>query len=62
MLLFAGQGASAQPAVPELLKPWEAWATQDVKHRDCPTPYNTPDQHICFWPTTLSMSAHAEGG
>jgi hypothetical protein len=62
VLLCAGRAAVAQPEIPEPLRPWEAWATWDEKHRDCPTPYHTPETHICFWPTTLSMSADGGAG
>ena len=62
VLLCAGVAAVAQPPIPEPLKAWEEWATWDVKHRDCPTPYNLPDTHICFWPTTLAITADVGAG
>src|SRR3989304_2958029 len=48
--------------IPELLKPWEGWATWEDKHQDCPTPYDGSKEHICFWPSRLSLSADPRGG
>src|SRR3990172_9216951 len=48
--------------VPELLKPWEGWAIWGDKHRDCPTPFNSGTEHICFWPSRLSLSADPHAG
>jgi hypothetical protein len=67
LLLTAIPGAVAlgQPQsrqIPEALKSWEAWATWDVQHRDCPTPYNSAAEHFCFWPSTLSLSADEHEG
>ncbi|MDT8391711.1 MAG: hypothetical protein RRC34_14520 [Lentisphaeria bacterium] len=52
----------AQPEVPEPLRGWEAWVTWDVKHLDCPTPYNDATRHMCFWPTALTFQADANSG
>ena len=59
LMCAGGAAAAAQPDIPEPRRAWEDWATWDVKHRECPTPYNIPDQHICFWPTTLALAADA---
>lgn len=63
IVLFPGGGVfAAQPDIPEPLKAWEDWATWDAEHRDCPTPYNVPDKHICFWPTALAVTGDASAG
>ncbi|MCH8840067.1 MAG: hypothetical protein IH831_05205, partial [Planctomycetes bacterium] len=61
--LAGGVAQAQQKEIPEALKPWEAWGTWGDKHPDCPTPYNSADQHICFWPSRLTLSANQnEGG
>lgn len=42
--------------IPEALKPWKAWVTWGDNQRNCPTPYNAVDKHICFWPSKLSLT------
>lgn len=54
---------SAEPReIPAALKPWETWATWDVPHRFCPTPYDTADKPICFWPSRLALQVDRAGG
>lgn len=53
---------AAEPRIPAPLKAWEGWATWDAPHRFCPTPYNTADKHICFWPSRLSLQVDRTGG
>lgn len=67
LLLAAGsagvaRGQTEPREVPEPLQAWEEWATWDVQHRDCPTPYNSAKEHFCFWPSTLSLSADEQQG
>ena len=50
-------GRAQSPEVPAPLQPWQEWATWDLPHRDCPTPYHNADEHFCFWPATLSLAA-----
>ena len=54
--------AAEQLEVPDLLKPWVDWVTWSDKHRDCPTPYNNAEEHICFWPSRLALSADQRSG
>jgi len=49
--------APAQRQIPGALKDWMDWATWDAKHRDCPTPFNDGNKHICFWPGVLALTA-----
>ena len=42
--------------IPDALKPWKAWATWPDKQRACPTPFNTVEQRICFWPSRMSLN------
>ena len=55
--------AGAQPKeIPPVLKPWEDWVTWKDPHGDCPTPYNNAQEHLCFWPSRLSLSADGQAG
>ena len=51
-------GKADERAIPELLKPWETWVTWGDRERDCPTPYNNAQQHICFWPSQLTLTVN----
>lgn len=55
-----GQDESRE--IPTPLQEWQEWATWDVRHRDCPTPYYSGNEHFCFWPSTLSLSADDDEG
>lgn len=66
-LLCAAPPTPAPPAanpreIPAPLRAWENWATWDAPHRFCPTPYNTADKHICFWPSRLDLKVDPAGG
>jgi hypothetical protein len=60
VVLSTGLGAVAAPPIPEPLKEWVGWATWDAEHRDCPTPFNKSDKHICFWPGELLLKADVQ--
>ena len=49
-------------AIPDPLKPWETWATWDVKNRDCPTPYMDSKKPISFWPSRLALQVDKASG
>lgn len=50
--------ALAQPKeIPPALEPWKNWVLWGELHPDCPTPFNAADQHICFWPSRLMLTA-----
>jgi hypothetical protein len=61
-LTISGVAFAQQKEIPELLKPWEGWATWGDKHRDCPTPYDGSTAHFCIWPSRLSLTADPRGG
>lgn len=64
-VLLGGANAGAQstdPQVPPELQPWQDWATWGDRHADCPSPYNNAGQHICFWPSRLTLEAGADQG
>jgi len=69
VLLFAGVAASAafaakpftEAQVPSALKPWLPWVTQDIVHDTCPFFYDRTGDHVCAWPTRLSLSLDAKG-
>jgi hypothetical protein len=45
--------------IPEALQPWKGWATWDDAERVCPTPYYDPKNHLCFWPSRLTLDVSA---
>ncbi len=49
-------------AIPESLKPWQDWVTWDDVHKECPTVYSSAEEHVCFWPSKLVLSADQTGG
>jgi hypothetical protein len=59
---FPARAAVADRQIPEPLKTWQDWATWDDTQRDCPTPYNSAEKRMCFWPSMLSINADAKGG
>jgi hypothetical protein len=46
----------AEREIPDFLKPWQDWATWDAEHRNCPTPWNTAQEHFCFWPGAFALT------
>ena len=50
---------SRDAGVPPALREWQEWALGEESHRNCPTPYGSSEQHLCFWPTRLSVEASA---
>ena len=62
-LFIAHSVARAQQReIPEALQPWKNWVLWGEQHPDCPTPFNTSDQHICIWPSRLTLSADQAKG
>lgn len=45
---------------PELVA-WQDWVLWDEAHRDCPTPYNDPKKHLCYWPSDFELFADGKG-
>jgi len=62
LVLSATLTVQAAPPIPDVLKPWEEWATWNEKHRWCPTPYSSSSNHLCFWPSRLGLQAEKAGG
>lgn len=58
---WAATAAVTPSKIPEVLRPWEAWATWDDTTRFCPTPYSNPDAHQCFWPSQLDLHVGTNG-
>lgn len=56
------QTPPSDPRIPPALQPWEAWALWNDDHRACPTPYNRPERHLCYWPSSLSLAVDAVEG
>ena len=48
--------------LPPALEPWKEWVLWDTPHLRCPTPYNTPSEHICVWPERLELKVDTTGG
>lgn len=57
ILSTIGVARAEDKDIPAALRPWKAWVTWGAKHQDCPTPFNSSDQHICFWPSRLTLTA-----
>lgn len=55
ILSAMGIAPADEPEIPDVLKPWRAWVTWPDKERACPTPFNSADQRICFWPSRLAL-------
>ena len=64
LCLFIAHGVARaqQREIPETLQPWKNWVLWGEQHPDCPTPFNTSDQHICIWPSRLTLSADQAKG
>ncbi len=58
----APQPDDSAKQIPDVLKPWESWATWNDKHRLCPNPYSDPSKHLCFWPSRFGLQAKHAGG
>lgn len=48
--------------VPDLLKPWIPWVTQELPERACPFRFDSFDTRQCLWPTALSLDLKAQHG
>ena len=48
--------------IPEPLRAWKGWATWDDYYRLCPTPYQDPNKHLCFWPSRLTLNIVGDSG
>ena len=53
---------SADRKIPDLLKPWENWATWDDKDLNCPRPYMDGKKPLCQWPSRLALTVDKSGG
>lgn len=69
LICAASSAVSAVPTeadksrqIPELLKPWESWATWGETARDCPRPYSDPTKPLCFWPSRLVLNVDQTSG
>ena len=63
LVWFANGAAWAQPKeIPPALEPWKNWVLWGELHPDCPTPFHTNEQHLCVWPSRLSLNAGQEKG
>jgi len=48
--------------IPDVLKPWEDWATWGDQDRKAPTPYQDASTHLPSWPSVLNLKVdHASG-
>ncbi len=48
--------------IPEPLKPWQDWVMFGHEEQLCPTPYNNPEDHLCVWPTSLTLTVDDKKG
>ena len=54
--------AFAAPDIPPQLEEWQEWALWKQEHKQCPTPYNSGEEHLCFWPSSLELKTDSETG
>ncbi|MBF0462444.1 MAG: hypothetical protein HQL87_13750 [Magnetococcales bacterium] len=60
---FASQGqAGTRVEVPEPLQPWVGWVLHGHKEAQCPMVYNDAAQHICQWPSRLTLVLDSSSG
>jgi hypothetical protein len=63
---FFSSSLLAQPlpkeAVPEPLKPWIGWVTQDNPEQACPFFFNSFEQKRCSWPTVIMLALSTTNG
>ncbi len=62
LLSFSAFAAPGGKPIPEPLKAWESWVTWDDQDRFCPTPFNDPKKHFCFWPSRLTLRIERGAG
>ncbi|MEO2047288.1 MAG: hypothetical protein ABGX16_12030 [Pirellulales bacterium] len=62
VLCVGGFAWAQQKEIPVSLRPWTDWATWQDKHANCPSPYNKASEHLCFWPSRLSLTAEPNLG
>jgi hypothetical protein len=56
----APEGAAKE--IPEPLQAWKGWAIWDDADRVCPSPYQDPKKHLCFWPSHLVLQIDSTSG
>ena len=61
-LLTQAQPQGTTKEIPEPLRGWEGWATWDDAERRCPSPYQDPAKHLCFWPSLLALEIENGSG
>jgi hypothetical protein len=54
------EGAAKE--IPEPLQAWKGWAIWDDADRVCPSPYQDPKKHLCFWPSHLVLQIDSTSG
>lgn len=60
LVTVMGIARAQELELPAVLQPWKAWVTWPDKDLACPTPFNNPEQRICFWPSTLSLNVEPQ--
>jgi hypothetical protein len=67
LAIMPAAGATAarpftEDQVPAPLKPWLPWVLHDIEHDSCPFFYDRVSEHVCSWPTLLTLGIDAKGG
>ena len=59
-----GHAAAQQTSneIPAPLQVWKEWAIWDDTEQLCPTPYQDPEKHLCFWPSRLTLDMGLDQG
>ncbi|MGD8701433.1 MAG: hypothetical protein PVH26_03285, partial [Desulfosarcina sp.] len=53
--------ATEAVAIPDPLKPWEAWVLHDAGQQRCPSHFDDAAQRRCWWPSRLAVDAGDQG-
>ena len=61
-LLVHAAAQQTSNEIPAPLQAWKEWAIWNDTERLCPTPYQDPEKHLCFWPSRLTLDVDPDQG
>ena len=62
-LILPPVAASAEnEALPPALAPWQSWVLHGEESLSCPSRFNDPQSHVCWWPSQLTLDMGDQGG
>jgi hypothetical protein len=62
LLTSLGWAQFPEPAIPEPLRPWKDWVLWDSPQLTSPLLYDSAEQRILIWPSTLELNLNSTGG